>query len=88
MIIPVKPTKQQAKANKAKRKEALDKASEKEKARAEKFKNDPGAAKAVRQMTTKQGYDPDPLAQRGYGQTEMLPNPRKSRPKFRIKPKY
>jgi len=83
MIIPVKPTKQQAKANKQKRQAELDESAERQKARVDKFKNDPGAASAVRQMTTKQGYDPDPLSQRGYGSEEPLPNKRKSRPKFR-----
>lgn len=83
MLVPVKPSASQRKALKAKYKAKNEEAREKEKARAERFKNDDGAASAVRQMTTKQGYDPDPLANRGYGQTEMAPQPRKSRPKFR-----
>lgn len=83
MLVPTKPTKEQKKAIKAKYKARLEEAREKEKARAARFKDDEGAANAVRQMTTKQGHDSDPLANRGYGQTEMAPQPRKSRPKFR-----
>ena len=83
MLVPVKPNAKQRKALKAKYKAKNAEAAAREKARADRFKNDPDAANAVRQMTTKQGYDPNPLAPRGGGQTEPLPKKGKSRPKFR-----
>lgn len=84
MKVPVKPNASQRKALKAKYKAKNEEAAAKEKARTERFKNDPGAANAVRQMTTKQGHASDPLAPRGGGQTEPLPKKSKSRPKFRV----
>lgn len=84
MKVPVKPNASQRKALKAKYKAKNEEAREKEKARAARFKDDPDAAKAVNQMTTKQGYDSNPLSPRGGGQTEPLPKKGKSRPKFRI----
>ena len=83
MLVPVKPNAKQRKALKEKYKANTEEAREKEKARSAKFKDDEGAEKAVNQMTTKSGYDPNPLAPRGAGQTEPLPKKGKSMPRFR-----
>lgn len=83
MLVPVKPNASQRKALKEKYKAKNEEAAEKEKARTALFKDDPDAASAVRQMTTKQGYNSNPLAPRGGEQTEPLPKKGKSRPKFR-----
>lgn len=84
MKVPVKPNASQKKALKAKYKAKNEEAREREKARADMYKEDEGAASAVRQMSTSQGHSADPLAPRGGGQTEPLPKPGKSRPKFRV----
>ena len=82
MLVPVKPNAEQRKALKAKYKAKTEEAREKEKARSARFKDDEGAEKAVSQMTTKSGYDPNPLAPRG-GEPAPLPKKGKSTPRFR-----
>lgn len=65
MKVPVKPTAAQRKALKAKYKANAEKNKQRESERAERFKDDEGAENAIRQLTTSQGYHPDPLKPRG-----------------------
>ncbi len=90
MLAPKKPTKEQLKANSAKRKADLTKKSAQEKARVEKFKSDPKAQSAVDYMTSSKGYQPDPLKSRGGSTGGAKPTVKKgtgvkpkSKPRFR-----
>lgn len=84
MIVPVKPSASQKKALKEKYKASAQKMKSQQEERVEKFKGDEGAANAVRQVTTSQGYSPDPLKPRGGN----FPVKKKKKGEYSMRPKY
>lgn len=84
MKVPVQPSSAQKKALKAKYRANAQKMKSQQEERSERFKDDEGAENAVKQMTTSQGYSPDPLKARGGN----FPVKKKKKSEYSMRPKY